>query len=387
MAAGLYGQGAVHALPVQPQGLVDDILIPPLKAVVVPAQRLLNKQLQPVAGDGIRHHRTAGAVLQRNGRGQRHQPVAVDLPAVGIHRAAPVHVRVEDHAQVAAAGAHRLANAFHGIGVLRVGNMVGEAAVRLQIPAAGDIGPQRRQHLVGIKAAGAVARVHSDLKSLQGPLCFFHMYPPADDLPQVGGIGLHMVTGEHAAPGGFLRGFPLLCPGEDLFHIRGVQTALPGEELQPVAVPGVVAGGDLHGGGAGQVQHCHEHGGRGGQAAIVHRNAPGNKHILQGSGDPFAGKAGIVAQSDVRPGRRAAQVLFHPAQKAPGHAAHGIIRKAHRFTRIVFHGGTANIRAALQRFPVRIQHKNRSSFPWEKRRKPAAVLTFSGILYCKNGQK
>ena len=131
MAAGLNGQGAVHPFLVQAQGLVDDVLVSPLKAVVFPAQGGFNVLLQPVGGDGVRDHSAAGMALQGNGGGQGHQPVAVDLLSPVVHCRAPVHVRVEDDAQVGVGGLYRLADGGHGLRIFRVGHMVGEHAVWL----------------------------------------------------------------------------------------------------------------------------------------------------------------------------------------------------------------------------------------------------------------
>ena len=68
-----------------------------------------------------------------------------------------------------------------------------------------------------------------------------------------------------------LRGFHIVVDagnGAGGFYARGVQAPFPGEELQAVAVPGVVAGGNLHRAVAGQILGGPEHGGRGSQTAV-----------------------------------------------------------------------------------------------------------------------
>ena len=98
MTAGLDGQGAVHPLGVELQGLVDDVFIPPLVPVVPAPQGTLDVLLEAVGGDGVGDDGAPGAVLQGDGGGQGHQPVAVDLLALPVYGAAPVHVGIEDDA-------------------------------------------------------------------------------------------------------------------------------------------------------------------------------------------------------------------------------------------------------------------------------------------------
>ena len=262
MAAGLDGQWAVHALPVQPQGLVYHVLIPPPKSVVPAIKCALYILLQAVRGDGVGDYCAPGSVLQSYGRGHSHQLVAVYLPAAAVHHPGPVHVRVEDYPQVRPRLSDRPGGKAHGLLILRVGDVVGEPAVRLQKPAAADIGPQRRQHLFSVEPSRAVARVHGDMKARKGPMVVRRAYPPLYQVPKMGGIDLHMVRLPPAAPGGLLGTSALSRKGQYLREVRAVKPAVLRKELQPVPMKGMMTGGYLHRAVTGDVQHRHEHGGR-----------------------------------------------------------------------------------------------------------------------------
>ena len=129
VAAGLNGKRTGDARPVQPQRLVDDIFVAPLKTVMSAAQCVLNKAVQPVGGNGVGDNGAAGGPLQGNGRGHGHQAVPVDLPAGRVHHTGPVHVCVENNAQVCLRLCYHTAGRGHGLLVLRVGDVIGKIAV------------------------------------------------------------------------------------------------------------------------------------------------------------------------------------------------------------------------------------------------------------------
>ena len=164
MARGLDCQRRRNSGIVQADRLVDDIFIAALKAVVVQAQRPLEEAGQPVGGDRVGHDGRAGVLGREDGRHHRDNRVAVNLAAVGQHCGHPINVGVEDDSEIGVILHRRGPNRIHRRLVLGVWNMVGEIAVRLEKLAAGKFRSQRREHLPGKEAAGAVSRVEDDMQ-------------------------------------------------------------------------------------------------------------------------------------------------------------------------------------------------------------------------------
>mmetsp|Transcript_14879 Transcript_14879/g.43693 ORF Transcript_14879/g.43693 Transcript_14879/m.43693 type:complete len:260 (-) Transcript_14879:759-1538(-) len=104
----------------------------------------------------------------------------------------PVDVGVKHDAQVGAHLAHCLGARLHRGWVLRVRDVVGEGAVRIQEAGAGHVSAQWRQHLVSEEASGAVACVDDDLKAGEWELVVsLAVHALLDEVPQEGGVGGH----------------------------------------------------------------------------------------------------------------------------------------------------------------------------------------------------
>ena len=228
MAAGLHRQKAGFARLIQPFCLIDDIFIAPLKAMVPAAQLLFDKFRQLVACHRVGDDGTARGLLRRDGRRQCDQPVAPQLGAVGLHRTRPVHIGIKDQSQIAAARQYRPADALHRFLILGVRHVVGEAPVRLQVDACGNIGAQRRQYPCGIKAARPVSGIHRYFQPGQRPVAVLHLRN--DALPQHGGIGGQNIK-RREPPVQPCRRRAFGCPPQDLLDIGGLQPALIGEKL------------------------------------------------------------------------------------------------------------------------------------------------------------
>ena len=119
-------------------------------------------------------------------------------------------------------------------------------AIRLQKLAACHIGSQGGQHLLGIKSAHAIARVHNDVVTAQGALIIIRIYAAANHIPQRSGIVVHETDFFHLACCIGRAFLLILRKKEDRFDIRALQAAPAGKKFQAVALPWVMAGCDLH---------------------------------------------------------------------------------------------------------------------------------------------
>ena len=151
---------------------------------MVPAQGFFNIRVQPVGCDGVGNDRAAGILLQGNIGSHSDQAVAVNFFAVFVHSAAAVHIGIKNHTQIGPGLFNSLANAGHSLGVFRVGNMVREHAVRFQKLAAGNIGPQRRQHILGIETACAVTGIDDNMEPTKRVFVIVCLYPFFDPVTQ-----------------------------------------------------------------------------------------------------------------------------------------------------------------------------------------------------------
>ena len=293
VAGGFDGQRRVDAGGVQPQRLVDHVFVAPPEPAVYSAQ-LLDETVQAAGGDGIGDNGAAGILLQHNGGGQRDEPVAVDLPSGGVHTARPVHIGVEDNAHVRPCFYGGGADGGHGLLVFRIGNMVGEAAVRLQELAAADVRAQGLQHLSGVKAPGAVARIHHNAEPGQRPILLPFPQPPRDHVAQTGGVAVHIGKCLRPSLGGG-QAVPILGEEQQRLDIAAVQSPGGGEKFQAVAVERMVAGGDLNRAVAAAVHRGHKHGGSGGETAVHRPDAPGGERTDHRFPDAGAGKTAVPA--------------------------------------------------------------------------------------------
>lgn len=180
VAGGLHHEVRLDAVPVELHPLVDDVPVAhTVEAVVPPSRR--DESCEGHAGPRVRHHRRPWVLPQHDRRHQRDQPVAVDGGAARVDHPAAVHVRVEDDAEVGAVLEDRGAGQGHGGSVLRVGDVVGEHAVRLQVEAAEGVRPQLVQNVPREEAAGAVSGVHYHLQLVRSFVVKTSMRSRAND--------------------------------------------------------------------------------------------------------------------------------------------------------------------------------------------------------------
>ena len=234
--------------------------------------------------------------------------------------------------------------------------MVGESAVGLQKLAAGDIRSQRSQHLAGIETAGAVARVHHNVEALQGPGVLSGAHTLLDGAAQPGSVVLHIAAGL-GGTGNLLGGMgTLLGQLQNLSDVRSVQAPCRGEELQAVAVIGMMAGSDLHGAVTGQVQRGPEHGGRGGQSAIQHLDPILCEHPLQRGTDPVSADPGVVTNGHFQTRGLLLQMTLHPHQKRRRDGLNDFIREVDRLAGNSLHCYSSNICTTFQLFVFHTTH-------------------------------
>ena len=198
--------------------LLDHVLVPSLEPEV-PAPPGLDKVGEGVRGHRVRDHGAPRRVPQRDRRHRRDQPVFVEGHALGVHHRRPVHVSVEDDAQIGVGLRDGALDAPHGVRILGVRHVVGEHAVGLQELGAGDVSAKGLQDILGKEPTGTVAGVHHDLQTGQGSVAGADL---RDDVAaQDRGVGRHEGGGrELVGPGekvaASLLGLDLLRSVEDL---------------------------------------------------------------------------------------------------------------------------------------------------------------------------
>ena len=314
--------------------------------MVLAAERLLNVGLESIRRNGVRHNGAARVALQRNSGSNRHKAVAVNLLAAAVHSAAAVNVRVKNYAKVRT-GLHGCrANACHGLLVLRVRNVVREAAVRLQKLAARNVRTKRFQNVVRIKTARAVAGVYNDFKARKRVCIIFRVHALADHLAQVVRVFRHIVHRNQRAVVGLLRCSAVLCVFQNLGNIRAVKAARRREELQSVAEERVMARRNLHRAVARQLQNRHEHRRGRGKAAVVNRSTVRCKRTEQRRRNAVCGNTGVMADGNFQPLGTLIQMLFAPNEKTGRNALHDLIGQVNRRA-AAFTCNTANVSAAF----------------------------------------
>ena len=301
---------------------------------------------QSGGGDRVGDDGLAGLFVEQNRRDQRDQAVAVDRAAVFIHDGGAVAVRVEDHAQIGAGFLDGLGDGGHGVLVLGVGNVVGEMAVRIEELAALGLRAQRFEE-ARVEAARAVARVHHDVQAEQRTKRVV-LKALAHHLGQTLGVdgqkvaGLHQPLGQRHVDGGI----------QDLSDVLALETALAGDQLEAVLVPGMMTGGNhdravavgfrLDGGD--------EHGGRGTQSAVQHVAVGGSQALDQSLLQLGAGQAGIMSHGD---GQLVGGgiVLFRQPQRKGVADAFGGFDGQHGRNAVMRKGVSADIRSAFEFHP------------------------------------
>ena len=162
VAGGLHHEVRLDAVGVELHALVNDVSVADAVEAVVAAPGL-DEAGEPVAGPRVRDHRRAGVLVQHDGGHERDEPIAVDGRSRGVHHAAAVHVGVEHHAEVRAVVQDRIAREGHRGRVLRVGHVVRELAVGLQVEAPRRVGSQLLQDVPREEPSAAVAGIHDHL--------------------------------------------------------------------------------------------------------------------------------------------------------------------------------------------------------------------------------
>ena len=345
VAGRFYSQLTVGPRFIKLDRLVNHIPVAPLEAQVLQAQILFQEGRQLPAGDAVRHDRRARMVFR--GQSCRHgdDPVAGDLPAPAVHGCRPVHIRIEDQAQVRLRRKCLHGNRGHGFPVLRIGRVVQEHAVRLQILTAADIRAQGLQHFLRVESSGAVARVHRDLKPLQRLVS--HAAAIDDQPAQVGAVGsddirpfrreddLPAAVDETICVDLFAQDLQLLLRAavsrkvQDLRDVLLVQPSLRREELEPVPVKRQVACRDHDSPVTGKLRkhRCHEHSRRRCQTAVQDPASVGAKAIHQAIGQLGSRDPGIPAHSQLQLLRLLPGPAAEPGQKACRYIRRRLLRQ------------------------------------------------------------
>ena len=192
----------------------------------------------------------------------------------------------------------RLPHAFHGFRIFGIGNVVREAPVGVKAAASRRVRPQGRKHAVRVKAAHAVARVYDDLHARKRVVVIRALHAFFDKILQ-----MRAVYGQIVKFFGFdlcrrRTQFHRLGGREDLCELCARNAARARKEFEAVAVPRVVACGDLHRAVTVFGLRRHEHGGRGAQPAVQDMHALRGKFRDHRTADALGGHARIVPDRD-----------------------------------------------------------------------------------------
>ena len=303
---------------------------------------------KPARGDRVRHDGRARMLLQQHGGDQRDQAVSVELFAVVCDRARAIHIRVEDDAHVGFVVQHALRDGIHRRLVLRVWLVVGKMPVGFEELAARGVRAQRLQHAIHIKPARAVTRVHDDAKSLERMVVVFGVYPAADSLDQPRGIDreeIHL-RARAALQGGDER--VRLRAGENARDVALFQSAVFGEKLHAVAVPGQVARGE-HDRAVELVtlgDGAHEHAGRARESEVRKVRAHGENAFRRGFEQRLAGEAGVAA--DGEPHFALARALLQKQHERLGDIRDSLRGQRNRLAFDAVHRDAADVASVLQ---------------------------------------
>ncbi len=231
----------------------------------------LDKTRQPVAGDRVRHDRSARVIPGDDRRHHRDDRIPVHLVAVWKHRRHSVHVRIKYDAQIRLVLQHRLSDRLHRLPVLRVWYMIRERTVGLEELTSRRVRTERIQHLLHKKAAGTVSRVHHDMQPCERSVIVIGIDTLSYLLLQKSTIYRDGVNFFHSGQISLHHG----KPRSRLEHLRDIvmlQSAVPVKKLVTVPVKRQVARRD-HDRPVKRkrLKHCrHEHRGRRHQTAVVY---------------------------------------------------------------------------------------------------------------------
>ena len=203
---------------------------------------LLDLLLDHVAAHGVVDDVRPGIGGEDVTREEGRREVAQDAHALLVHEHAAVAVAVEGDAEVAAIGFDRLAEVDQVLAHDRVGGVVGEGPVGLEVELDRlDLG-QTRQELLDGRAGDSVAAVDRDLEGSD---------LAARDLQHVIEVGLAEVRLRRRPARREGRGELALAAGLDLVQTRLAPDGADAlaANLEPVVAGRVVAGGDHHAAG------------------------------------------------------------------------------------------------------------------------------------------
>jgi hypothetical protein len=194
--------------------------------------------LDGVPGESrIVDHLAAGVARQQGGGEQADQVVALDEATVSVEEEAAVEVAIPGHAEVGTVGAHGIGGGGAAFWQQRVGNAVGEMAVRFVLDA-DELKRQMRRELVDHQAGAAVAGVDHDLQRFQS--IALHV---AKQVLDVGGLVAH-----HARRGGAGGDRGLVASGKvadrEQAAVAADRARAFAHQFHAVVVHRVVTGGD-----------------------------------------------------------------------------------------------------------------------------------------------
>ena len=318
--------------------------------MVLQLQLILQEIRQLVRGYGVGDDGAARIIRGKNSCHHGNQSIAANLLAVRQHRAHAVHIRIKDNAQVCPARQHCSLDSIHGHLILRVRDVVREAAVRLQVKAAGSISPQLRQHLAGKEAPGAIASIHHNVHA--GKRLFIviaAINALTDFLAKAGRININQCQ-RLCQP---QVGTPFLKPCRRLQQLDDVllfKAAICGEELQAVAVKRQMAGSN-HDGAVHlrfREDNGHEHG-RSGSHAAVKSLCPLRQDALQSRFLQAGGRqAGVMPHRDFQLTGCLPQLLGQKFHKGGGNQVGRLRAQVHRLALYPLQGNATHIAAILQ---------------------------------------
>ena len=154
----------------------------------------------------------------------------------------------------------------------------------------------------------------------------------------------------------------LLCEGENLPDLAAFQAPGGQKEFQTVAMPGMMAGRNLHSRLTAEIDRRHEHGGRRRQTAVQYPDArfrQGRDHRIP---DTRARKAAVPADRNRQIPAGNPRLFRKPDCKRRRDPPNHLIGQLDRLALDSLHCHAADIGAAFQLFPLATEHRFLPSF-------------------------
>ena len=222
-----------NSLAIQTDCFIDNIFIASFEPVVHAAEFCFNKFLQSARCNGIRNDCRPWMFFNRNCCNQGNNPVPVDLPTGSVHSSCPVHIRIEDYAEIRVLIDYSLLNRRHSRLILGIRDMIRKTSVRIQELTPFCTCAKRFQYLVCIKTPGSISSIYNDPKTFQRLLfsCFV-----SDLAHNIRGIYLYEIN---------CSDFPqfscpcidfILCKFQNFRDIPFLQSAVFCKKLQSIPV-------------------------------------------------------------------------------------------------------------------------------------------------------